>query len=280
MRIKVNPGYEIDTVTVTPLSLYLAPTSITQDAATGDWIYTYPMPVPPSDLTVNVVLKADDTGKHKVTLYLEDGWLSEPGNENKTAADSPNYEKGTVTYSVYTLKHHGETMMVPETELVTIDVKPADGYYVHHAYAVTKKGEVLPLKEYVPTSITTLQNLGMPGKETSGSAKFVMPKEDVDVYIGFRNKDTDPPTGDYSAVLTVFDPTNSGSSSVTMDLVRPAGQTGSDSVTAVSNGVTSRAISVNQGETLTLTLNLAPGYELDTITVTGGAPNSGLFQQQ
>ena len=274
VRIKVNPGYEIDTVTVTPLSLYLAPTSITQDAATGDWIYTYPMPVPPSDLTVNVVLKADDTGKHKVTLYLEDGWLSEPGNENKTAADSPNYEKGTVTYSVYTLKHHGETMMVPETELVTIDVKPADGYYVHHAYAVTKKGEVLPLKEYVPTSITTLQNLGMPGKETSGSAKFVMPKEDVDVYIGFRNKDTDPPTGDYSAVLTVFDPTNSGSSSVTMDLVRPAGQTGSDSVTAVSNGVTSRAISVNQGETLTLTLNLAPGYELDTITVTGGAPNS------
>lgn len=266
VRIKTNPGYSVDTVTVAPLSAGVLPTSTTWDGTNQEWVYTYPMSSPAADMEIRVTLKSEDIDRYQVKLNLTDGYMT----AHPSATESVNAAE--VTYTAYTLTKDGETMQVPDTQLVTISVKPGrDGtknYYVHHAYVLTKGGKLLPLKNFDPDSISSLQNVTA---TDTGAAQLVMPKESVDVYIEFRDASVSPPVEAHSAVLTVTDPTSSGQSKVKMEeMVRHA------SVTAASNGVTSLPISVGKDEKVTLNWAglLAPGYGVDTITITGGATDT------
>lgn len=273
VTVTVNPNYSIDRVVAEPLSLDLVPTSETT-LATGETVYTYTMPA--ADMNVHVLLKKDTEG-HKVTLHLTDH-----------CTDDPSVNSADVAYTVYHLTQDGEQMEVPTGQKVGVKVTAgvdasSKQYYVHHAYAVVHtdntdpaqgpvNGTVLPLTDFNPNTIHKLQDLGYTGStESSGSALFEMPDADVDVYIEFRAVDDteNPHTGELSAVVTVSDPTNSGSSSAELKLER-----GSDTYTtsAVSDNVTSAPLSVNAGETVSLNLTIAPGYEVETITLTGGVP--------
>lgn len=266
VRIKVNPGYTIDTVTVNPLVLGVVAIPGGQDPLTQEYIYTFSMTQAssPSNLTVNVKLKAAAVTRHTVTLKeLTDAYMT----ANPTATSSLNHAE--VTYTVYTLDAQGDTMQVPETQLVTIQVEPGAGYYVHHAYAVTKSGKMLILKNHTPSGIANLQNLN--GAATA-TAQFEMPTEDVNVYIEFKNS-SDTPTGTNSAVLTVTDSTNSGlSQKITLtNTTLPIGAA-NRSTKADSDGVTSLPpVSINAGDTLVVDWagKIAPGYVVDSITVTG-----------
>ena len=255
VEVTVNPGYSIDRIIVTPLSLNLRPTSITTNSTTGVKTYTYTMPA--DDVGIIVILKSDNVDRYKVTLELIDADTSVPSSN-----------KADVSYTAYHLTTDGAWMNVPDGQYVTVETTPGSGYYVHHAYAVTKDGTVLPLIDAnTPPNHVSLQH-----PSTDRKAMFVMPAEDVDVKIEFS---TTPPTGDYSAVLTVVDNDPTHASKATLTLGKRPDGSGPWSVTADSGTGTQGPISVNAGETLQVTLNLAPGYILDgVIVVSGGLPGA------
>lgn len=269
VTVKPNPGYTVDTVVVTPLSLNVLPMSVTQDTTTGEWTYVYPMSNPASNMAVNVTLKASTVTRHTVTLKeLTDAYTGSP---------SPN--KAEVVYTIYTLDAVNETMQVPEDQAVTIKVEASAGYYVHHAYAVTAGGAVLKLQNYTPNTVTNLQNLGFTGNlDSAGTAEFIMPKEDVNVYIEFKAI-SDPPTGDHSAVVTVTSSTNAGLDQgvkLTNTTLNPT-----ETTTATTVGVTSvPPISSNNGNQLVVDWSgsaLAAGYGVDTLTITYGDGTSYVY---
>lgn len=250
LTVTANPGYKLDTVTITPTGLVLTPTSTATDPGTGKTVYTYTMPASDLDFTVNLI-RDPDADFYDVTLHLTD-----PGADNATR----------VYYNTYSATADGDTFPVPDGQTVTIDVTAGADSYIKHAYAVTAGGTVLPLTIVTPTGRANLQNYGADdsANPVNGVATFVMPAEDVEVYVVYE-KDTNPPTGDLTAVVTMFDPGNTGTSRVTMTRTSPA-----DSVSAVSDGVTSSPLSVNVGEHVTVRVTPAPGYEVDTVVLTGG----------
>lgn len=273
VTITPNPGYTLDTVVVSPLSENVLPTSVSQDAATGVWTYTYKMPNPGTNLSVHVKFKASTVTRHTVTLVE----LTDPDTA------SPSGNTGKVTYTIYTLDDQGDTMQVPEDQLVTIQVEAGSGYYVHHAYAVTKTGAVLELQNYGPNTVTNLQNLGLASPPAGiaanpgpgATAQFVMPKEDVNVYIAFKPISA-PPTGDHSAVVTV----NFTSSNGLNTGVKLTNTTLNETTTATVIGETSIPISSNDTNQLKVDWSgtaLADGYAVDTLTITYGDGTSTVY---
>ncbi len=250
LTVTVNPGYKLGGVTALTLGVPLSPDTSSTDATTGVTVYTYTMPAADVDVKVDLI-RDPDTELYRVTLDLTD-----PGSANAT----------NVHYSAYSATKNGDNFPVPADQTVTIDLTAGADSYIKHVYVVSASGQVQKLTVVTPSGRANLQNYGSDDSvnPVNGVATFVMPAEDVTVHVVYE-KDTNPPTGDLTAVVTMFDPGNTGTSTVTMSRTSPAA-----SVTASSNGVTSSPLSVYPDEHVTIRVNPAPGYKVAKVELTGG----------
>lgn len=275
VTVTVNPGYAVESVVGTPITVTVEPKV---DPSDPD-IYTFTMPA--DDVSVIVTLKAVSVVTYKLNLHVSHSISGPDDASNET----------TLTYgtgsgeSVTSVPGSGDAMvMVAAGTEVTLAAIPqpiapdavTEGYFVRAAY-VLRGGALVPLSQALE-GVTDAQVNASPAANT---AAFTMPAGTTDVYVVYEyaKLPTDPW---YNVVVVATDTggltANTGGSEVKVSSQAAPGGTNAIDPAAVvhSNGMGTYFYSVPQGETIHLdATGAASGYQYDFMSLSaqsGAAP--------
>lgn len=254
VTVTVTPmeGYAIDYILVTPLGVPITPKRL------GN---TYTFSMPGYNVGICVYLKRSNEQEFEVKVHYAQQWDPNkdlPGDNNRAAVSwSPD---GTTTdrREATRLAPDSSAMTVTENAIVTLDVTLDAPYVVLAAYAL-EGGSIVPLS---PALEGTAENRSMTDNSLAdGTATFIMPNGDVDVYVVTTN---DPPTGVWhTAVLTVKDPDDSGDSTASITRDNTIDST-ADALPPPSSKLVDSApvnhdfITVREGQTVTIAVKEDP----------------------
>lgn len=275
VTVTVNPGYAVESVVGTPITVTVEPKV---DPSDPD-IYTFTMPA--DDTSVIVTLKAVSVVTYKLNLHVSHSISGPNDNLNKT----------TLTYgtgngaSVTSVSGSDDAMvMVAAGTEVTLAAIPqptapdatTEGYFVRAAY-VLRGGALVPLSQALEGMTDTQVN----ASPAANTAAFTMPAGTTDVYVVYEYAQL--PTDPWYNVVVVATDTggltaNTGGSEVKVSSQAAGGGTNAiDPAASVpSSGLGTYFYSVPQGETIRLdATGAASGYQYDVMSLSaqsGTAP--------
>ena len=161
-----------------------------------------------------------------------------------------------------------ETLMVPAGETVRVDANTGhpmgSDVYIQAAFVLHRAGGQMIRFNFKP------DNPGDPTSVFSGEKDdtFIMHPGQNDVYIYYTTEK--PVSTDYSAVLMLDSPVSDTTSTATIERTRKGADAASmaDSVKANDPDKTHGYVTAYDGDTITVTVNVAEGYSIESILMT------------
>ncbi|MDE6107066.1 MAG: hypothetical protein K2F83_00095, partial [Oscillospiraceae bacterium] len=261
-------GYYVTSITVVDSTGNPVPfTQNLHDKTNRTGQITFPMV--DSDVRVTVTW-GTELVKYPAVLHVID--LDNPAANSDswgklTWLNPPTGESPTATNQVYPLPYPEgtETLMVPAGEKVQVDADAQDGTYIQAAFVLYRVGG-----QMIYFNFTDPVPAGQTGSGHQQDT-FVMHPGQNDVYIYYTR--TRPNPNDHSAVLMLDSPAGDTTSTATIERTRVPGPDDGlgkafDSVTANDPNKTHGYVNASQDDTITVTVNPAPGYIIDYILMT------------